>query len=185
MPGTPTPFLIGKNHNITLKRSFGSYKGLLIRLGGGGTTALSYQTSDSNLQTAAVCITFYPVPVSGITHTNNLLKNETNAILRVDTPTTMLPLDITVVIRNDGVSEFYYTMFVLNAVKTVPTPSPVVAPTAAPIIPVAKPIAPSSAPVAGPPTALLKVPAGYCFLCGQHSRGSRKRSNTRERSSNW
>lgn len=159
IPGTPRNFTIGVNHLITLKRSNGSYKGLLIRLAGYGTQALSYQKDDANLQIAAVCITHYPNPVSGVTHTNNDLKNETKAILRVDAVANKLPLDVTVVIRNNGVSEFYYSGFMLSAVNAstaVPVPTPVASTTSAPF--------PSTTKPSGPPTAVhVKIPAGYCF----------------------
>ena len=112
-PGATKGFTKGVNHVLTLRGRPGrSYRGVLIRLGGAGTSALS--TSDANLTVAVVCI---PTGSSGVTQKSNTPKTAAEATLRVNTARTNLPLDVTVVVEYNGrVSEHYYTRFILNAV---------------------------------------------------------------------
>jgi hypothetical protein len=140
-PGVAASFVVGQSHTLTLQRSTG-YKGLLFRLPV-GTTALSPQTGDTNLQVAMVCT---QLSVSGVTHTSNNVKTQSSMDFQVNSAASTMPLDVTVVISNNGASEFYYSPFILNA-----TPAPVVStvsPTVAPIAPTEAPFAPTEAPVA-------------------------------------
>jgi hypothetical protein len=147
--GVPASFAVGKAHTLTLKRSAG-FKGVLFRLGNVGTGALSPldatplggALSASLVQVASVCT---QVSVSGVTHTSNLVKSQAEATLRHNAAATNLPLDITVVISNDGISEFYYSRFILNAVAAKPT-----VPTKKPVAPPVKPTVRAGKPVASP-----------------------------------
>lgn len=182
-PGVPASFLIGQSHNVTLKRG-NSYKGILIRLGGAGTNALNPLPNDSLYSTNFYCAS---VSASGVTHTSNVEKNESVAVLKVSTAASSLPLDVTVVIVNEQTSEFYYSGFILNAVASInaaPTAAPVkptakpITPTVKPVTPTIKPVTPTIKPVVTPtikpapvaptkaPTTngtTIKIPPGYCF----------------------
>jgi hypothetical protein len=140
------------NTDAELIISGGTFRGFLARLGETGVetdTAFSFTSAD--VQKAAAC-----VDVGGVTHTSNSDKTTISAILNMATDAASMPLDVTVVVQNSGgVSEYYYSQFLLAASDgapafspTSPVGSPVVAPGSfSPVVP------PTIFPTAIPPTA--------------------------------
>lgn len=143
-----TPFVMGQDHTIALTATTmdATFKGFLLRLGTNGEEENGGANMDSNstatttimttdaLQVVAdddtnnvkvaqtVCV--MNEQVGGLTHTNNVPKTTIQGILRMDEVMAdnnllVLPLDVTVVIRNQGSdSEFYYSQYLLQAVES-------------------------------------------------------------------
>ncbi len=138
IPNSANNFFSGFPHTLTIQATSGTFRGFLFRLSGGETGLQPYEslgplTGDPNAQIAITCI--YDL-VGGVTHTNNSPKTNASALLFLATPANGLFLDVSVVVENrGGLSIFYYTYFILNALA-LPTPAPVpptVAPTNAPV----------------------------------------------------
>lgn len=160
MASNATDFTIGVNHNITLRRMMNNagdgddgegnagkqFRGFLLRLGPPeeaedgavnlDTTDALDRTSDDVVVALEQCV--LEEGVGGLSHTNNDLKDSVTGILRMDEMAKDLPLDVTVVIQNrNGISEYYYQRFFLNAVgggSSVPAPAPVQLPAPAPFV---------------------------------------------------
>lgn len=125
--GSSYTFRSGVDH--VLKITGPTYKGVIFRIGGAGTSALTIPDGASDIQISSLCIAN---SASGVTHTDPSEKTSTEAILRVDGPTTGITLDVTVVIQNVAAkSEYYYSGFSMSATSNAPTP-PTPAPAAAP-----------------------------------------------------
>jgi hypothetical protein len=138
IPNAASDFLSGIPHELTIQATSGTFRGFLFRLSGGETglqplNNLGPLPGDPNAQTSIACV--YDL-VGGVTHTNNALKTSASAFMILSSPAKGLFLDVSVVVENrQGISIFYYTYFMLNAVAP-PTPAPVpptVAPTNAPV----------------------------------------------------
>ncbi len=135
--GSTSSFTINTDTPLTITGTLKTYRGFIARLGGTGgvstVTALSGGSS-SDIQVAFPCTG--GEGVGGVTHTNNNDKSAITATLNLGAAASGMPLDVTVVVRNNrGVSEYYFSSFTLNAVSklAVPTKQPVM-PTKAPVI---------------------------------------------------
>lgn len=185
-PGVAALVSVGQKHTLTLQ-SIDGCKGLLFRLGGVGLGALSPTQGDSLLQVAGICVV---EPASGVTHTSNVVKRQSNLYLKLVAAGLNLPLDVTVVVSNSVTSEFYYSPFLLNAAAVTQTASPVkqtpvpVAPTPVPVAPTLVPVAPFltrltptsapfslvPAPIVPTPTLVMITPAPISPTASQLSR---------------
>ena len=117
----PTDFSIGREYALNVQGN-DAFLGFLLRLGSGEnnadtTDALYVAPENSVVQIAsAVCVN--GEGVGGLTHTNNLPKTGVAGTLQMDEVDTSMHLDVTVVIRNrNGVSTYYYSRYMLNAVE--------------------------------------------------------------------
>jgi hypothetical protein len=129
--GSTTTFPVSTDTVITVTSTTKSFKGFLLRLGetGGVSTDAAWSFTGTNIQKAGACF-----DVGGVTHTNADSKTSISATLNLPTAATSMPLDVTIVIaNNNGVSEYYYSQFILTAAAAVATPSPT------PLAPVALP----------------------------------------------
>ncbi|CAB9514094.1 expressed unknown protein [Seminavis robusta] len=107
------------------------FRGFLLRLGGSsalnGTTtntvdttdALRVAEDDTDIQVSNnLCVATQGV--GGLTHTDPEFKSKVTGILLMEELADNLPLDVTVVTQNrDGISEYYYSQYLLNAVEMV------------------------------------------------------------------
>jgi hypothetical protein len=129
---------IGQDHVWELVSP--GFRGFLLRLDGGDDEIDTIDALGPVLgmggmvQVAEVCTR---QGVGGVTHRSRQLKNATSGSLRLDQESRGMNLDVTVVIENvNGLSEYYYSSYILNAVKSAfsvtlpsPTPAPVPQPT--------------------------------------------------------
>jgi hypothetical protein len=105
----------GKEHALTIRGGRG-YRGILFRLESVDTidtTGILRPTpGNSNLQRANVC----EAPVVGVTHTNDLLKNNLSVIFDTD-DTASFVLDVTVVILNNSAnSTYFYSQYQIDTI---------------------------------------------------------------------
>lgn len=122
-PNTEFNVPIGVDHVWRVDMPGDGFRGYLLRLDGGDS---SLDTTDAlsnipgmggTVQVAKVCVD--KEGVGGVTHTSRALKNTVQGRLRLDDVGENLSLDVTVVLQNrNGLSQFYYTPFVVNAVQT-------------------------------------------------------------------
>ncbi|CAB9503686.1 expressed unknown protein [Seminavis robusta] len=116
VPGTPGIFNAGEEAEIALVGT-ADFKGFLFRFDAEllSDVLISFGTPEAEtaeIQPASVC-TGRP---SGMTHTNNNPKSTTTFTVEVEAPVPDMTLDVTVVIVNSaGVSEYYYTEYMLSA----------------------------------------------------------------------
>lgn len=158
-----TNFTIGHNHTLTLRLiddAGKQFRGFLFRLGPGTQKPFLDTTDalDSVNREASVAYEHCVIGqgVGGITHTNAELKSNITGILRMDETANYMPLDVTVVIQNRGItSEFYYQQFTLNAVQG---PAPVESPTLPSTTPAPALPDPASAPSTSPPVPTAAAP---------------------------
>lgn len=164
---TTMDFTVGGNHTLTLRMiddTATAFRGFLFRLGTpldntafDTTDALQRTTSDTSVAFEHCVIN---QGVGGLSHANANVKESVSGILRLDEPANNMPLDVTVVIQNrNGLSEFYYQRFFLNAVTGTtsgpggPAPAPQT-PTMTTLPPaLADSIPPNLAPVQAPAVA--------------------------------
>jgi hypothetical protein len=156
-----TNFTVGEDHTLTLKtiNDQGTpFRGFLFRLGPGDNSqvdtreALQGTTSDTSVA-ENLCVV--DQGVGGLTHTDSELKDTVRGILRMDRVATNMPLDVTVVIQNrNGLSEFYYQQFRINAVTGNTQPGGPAPPTPSPVI---QSVAPAPTPPATVPLPQQKV----------------------------
>lgn len=146
---TRMDFTVGGNHTLTLRKiddNAISFRGFLFRLGTplgdaafDTTDALRRTTPDTSVAFEHCVIN---QGVGGLSHANSNVKESVSGILRLDEPANDMPLDVTVVIQNrNGLSEFYYQRFFLNAVTG--TTSGPGGPAPAPQTPTLPPLPPS------------------------------------------
>ena len=151
-------FTIGVDHTLTLRRIDEDgirFRGFLFRLGPGSvasvdTTDALDRTTDDTIIAFEHCVSGQGV--GGLSHTNSNLKEQVSGVLRMDVVADKMPLDVTVVIQNrNGLSEFYYQRFIVNAVTTATGPGGPAAPTLPPLPPsVVDGVPPNLAPVLPP-----------------------------------
>lgn len=131
--GSTSTFAINTDTSLTVA-STGSkmFRGFLLRLGetGGVSTDTAFTFAGTDIQKAAACS-----DVGGVTHTSPSDKTTVSATLKLTAAATAMPLDVTVVVQNSGgVSEYYYSQFLLTSeADLLATPAPVVAGTPAPV----------------------------------------------------
>ena len=111
--------------DITVTATGAGFRGILIRVGG---TTSDQVTSTDLTAPAGAC-----GDVGSVNHSEKSLKTTGSAIVSLDTGS-LLDIDVSVVVENEpeeGVSEFFYSSFQINAVSAdiVPTSPPVAAPT--------------------------------------------------------
>ena len=175
-------FTVGGNHTLTLRMmddTATAFRGFLFRLGKPLDNA-AFDTTDAFRRTTRdTSVAFEHCVINegvgGLSHANANVKESVSGILRLDEPANNMPLDVTVVIQNrNGLSEFYYQRFFLNAVtgttsgpggpapgpqtptsNLAPVLAPVLPPNLAPVLPpaVAAPVMTTSAPSVAPVSA--------------------------------
>jgi hypothetical protein len=101
--GATTKAAIKKTHVVKVKGKL--FRGFNIRLGVPITTGLVPVKGDSNTQPNYICLAYKGV---GITHTNNHTKTTTSGNMILTTAHTKVPLDITIVVQNQGKKSIYY-----------------------------------------------------------------------------
>ena len=124
---TPFSFAVGAENNLTISGTK-SFRGFLVRLADTGVMTDSALTATGNdVKVSTVCTD--AEGVGGVTHKSSIDKTTVTAILKLDSPAVRMPLDVTIVVENDGItdkSEFYHTRFLVTAVASpVPVSSPV------------------------------------------------------------
>ena len=160
-PNVVSTFPTNTNTNLVITGTK-AFKGFLVRLGKVGEVN-SLTPVGTNMQVSSICTSSN---VGGVTHTNSNSKTSITTTLKVTGVASSMPLDITIVVQNsNGLSEYYYSQFLLSStspvVTKVPTTAPVTTkvPTNAPVttkVPTNAPVTnkvPTNAPVT------TKVPA--------------------------
>jgi len=117
--GDPYNVTVGVDYNVYLSSSDADgFRGFLFRLESqdGTDTTIALATATGEAQLAQdTCIDIENV--GGITHTGNDFKTGSSAVLRMDKASPNMILSVTAVIScRDGVSEWYFTEYTLNAV---------------------------------------------------------------------
>ncbi|CAB9503680.1 expressed unknown protein [Seminavis robusta] len=127
-PDTPVDVPIGVDHTLELMGE-APFRGFLFRLGGGGnagnntlaidtTEALRVADGDAGSIKVAKTVCVANENVGGLTHIDNVDKTSVKGLLKITEEAGSLPLDVTVVVRNQGtVSDYAYSQFTLNAVE--------------------------------------------------------------------
>jgi hypothetical protein len=112
----PSSFAVGTDNKLTVTGSK-TFRGFLIRLGDTGVmTDSALSATGNDMQVSSLCT--LAEGVGGVTHTSNTDKRNVTATLNLDSPATRMPLDVTIVVENDGItdrSEFYHTRFLVTA----------------------------------------------------------------------
>ena len=123
-PNTEFDVPIGVNHvwKVSMPPDSEGFRGYLLRLDGGDdeldtTEALTnIPGMGGTVQVANVCVE--TEGVGGVTHNSRVRKKDVEGRLRLDETGSNLNLDVTVVLNNrNGLSQFYYSHFILNAVE--------------------------------------------------------------------
>ena len=130
-------FTYGEEHQLTLTASAvdQEFTGFLVRLGSTDRTRTldsllpipDENDADGNPLVQAADSTCRNVhQVGGVTQVNNLPKGQVNMTLFMETASTALELDVTVVIKTnqiENVSQWYYNRYTLNAIDPHGTPT--------------------------------------------------------------
>ena len=132
-PNVVSTFPTNTNTNLVITGTK-AFKGFLVRLGKVGEIN-SLTPVGTNMQVSSICTSSN---VGGVSHTNANSKTSITTTLKVTGVASSMPLDITIVVQNsNGLSEYYYSQFLLSstAVTKVPTNAPVTTkvPTNAPV----------------------------------------------------
>ena len=158
---------LGTRHSLQLvaTSSGKAFRGFLMRLESPDidtTEALSVPANANNIQVSEMmCVNIEGV--GGLTHTGHDDKTRVKGFLQIDEPAWDLYLEVTVVVQNSGgISEWYYSEYILEATSlppptrapVAPTPKPSQAPTPRPTPrPTPQPTkAPTARPTPSPPT---------------------------------
>jgi len=133
-PNVVSTFPTNTNTNLVITGTKG-FKGFLVRLGKVGEVN-SLTPVGTNMQVSSICTSSN---VGGVSHTNANSKTSITTTLKVTGVASSMPLDITIVVQNsNGLSEYYFSQFLLSstAVTKVPTNAPVTTkvPTNAPVV---------------------------------------------------
>jgi hypothetical protein len=168
-PSVPSSFVFGEEHLLTLKSNGNDeFTGFLVRLGatdGSRTLDSLLPISGENdvngsplVRLADSCRSVNLV--GGVTQQNALAKSAVNMTLFMESTSSNLELDVTVVIKTNvqaNISQWYYNRYILNAVDptgTTPSPvepeSPVPAPTTSPEQETNTTVLPTGAPAMAP-----------------------------------
>ncbi|CAB9509367.1 expressed unknown protein [Seminavis robusta] len=121
VPGTPGIFNAGEEAELSLSGT-ADFKGFLLRLDSALLADVGIEfglpeAETQEIQPAIVCT----APSKGMTHTSNSPKSSTMFTIELDGPVPDLALDVTVVVTNSaGVSEYYYTGYMLSAEGAAP-----------------------------------------------------------------
>ena len=130
-------FTYGEEHQLTLTASTADqeFTGFLVRLGSTDRTRTldsllpipDENDADGNPLVQAADSTCRNVhQVGGVTQVNNLPKGQVNMTLFMETASTALELDVTVVIKTnqiENISQWYYNRYTLNAIDPPGTPT--------------------------------------------------------------
>jgi hypothetical protein len=106
-------FPTATNVELRVNASNKLFLGFLIRLGetGGVSTESAFSVAGNDIQIAPVCD-----EVGGVTHTSASAKSSISTTINLAASATAMPLDITIVVENSGgVSEYYYSQYLLTA----------------------------------------------------------------------
>ena len=130
--GVVSQVVVGTSYSLELVATTPTYtfRGFLMRLESPTLDTIEALTVPDNANGIQVadyfCVNIEGV--GGLTHTTNNDKSKVNGLFQVDEAATDLTLDVTVVAQNrEGVSEWYYSQFLLQAISVpAPTPAPVV-----------------------------------------------------------
>ena len=111
-----TAFSFPKGKSLVIKISGAkSFKGFQMRIGSGTTNTVGYLTKGvtSNVQVDRICT---GIKIGGICHNSKTLKKSAQGIIKVPAAMKGLKLQVTVVVTNVGVSQWYTSTYTLNAV---------------------------------------------------------------------
>jgi hypothetical protein len=144
--GATSTFPLNTDTALTISGSAKTFRGFLMRLGETeAQTDGAFTVTGTDIKNADVCF-----DVGGVTHTSNDDKTTVTATLNLDAIASDMPLDVTIVVQNsDGISDYYYSQFLLtaeDAVVATSTPvsaTPITAGTVAPIASTTTPTTPA------------------------------------------
>lgn len=130
--GNVSQVVVGTSYSLELFAtiSTNTFRGFLMRLESPNVDtieAMSVPENPNGIQVSEYfCVGIEGV--GGLTHTTSNDKTQVSGLLQVDETAVNFTLDVTVVVQNrQGVSEWYYSQFLLQAISLLsPTPAPVV-----------------------------------------------------------
>eukprot|EP00544_Gedaniella_sp_CCMP2646_P006129 CAMPEP_0202496820 /NCGR_PEP_ID=MMETSP1361-20130828/21047_1 /ASSEMBLY_ACC=CAM_ASM_000849 /TAXON_ID=210615 /ORGANISM="Staurosira complex sp., Strain CCMP2646" /LENGTH=379 /DNA_ID=CAMNT_0049128249 /DNA_START=766 /DNA_END=1901 /DNA_ORIENTATION=- len=129
--GNVSQIVVGTSYSLELlaTTSTNTFRGFLMRLESPNVDTIEAMSVPENANGIQVSEYFCVgiEGVGGLTHTTSNDKTQASGLLQVDETAVNLTLDVTVVVQNrQGVSEWYYSQFLLQAISFSPTPAPVV-----------------------------------------------------------
>ena len=159
--GVVSQIVVGTSYSLELVATTptNTFRGFLIRLESPNVDTIEAMSVPENANGIQVsdyfCVNIEGV--GGLTHTTSNDKTQVSGLLQVDETAMDLTLDVTVVVQNrPGVSEWYYSQFLLQAISMPP-------PTPAPVVPTKPPTTtpePSPAPTMNPTLSPTNKPTG-------------------------